>query len=127
MRVRRLSTKRRSTPSSNEAYERSRAVLLGHEQRDLGIDQDRGVEQHEPLDELGMAGGDLEGEPAAERVADPRGGLGADRLEQQADVLVDAPGRLVRRRAVAEQVGREHVAVGEPALARARARRRRAP
>ena len=38
-------------------------------------------------------------------------------LEQQrVDVLVDAPGRLVRRRAVAEQVGREHVAAGEPAL-----------
>ena len=54
------------------------AVLLRHEQRDLGIDQDRRVEEHEPLDELGTAGGDLEGEPAAEGVADPGRRLGAD-------------------------------------------------
>ena len=95
------------------------AVLLRHEERDLGRDQDRRVEEHEPLDELGTAAGDLEGEPGAEGVADPCRRLVSDRLEHQANVLVDAPGRLVGRRAVAEQIGRDHVAVREPPLGHA--------
>ena len=40
----------------------------------------------------------------------------SDRCEQQANVLVDVPGRLVRRRAVPEQVGSDHISVCEPAL-----------
>ena len=92
------------------------AVLLRHDQRNRRIDEERRVEQHEPLDELGMAGGDLERQPAAERVPDPGCRLAAGGVDDQSDVLGDAPGWLVRRRAVTEQVGRDDAVVGKPAL-----------
>ena len=41
-----------------------------------------------------MPGGHLEREPAAERVTDPDRWLGADRLDEQADVLREVPGWL---------------------------------
>ena len=62
------------------------ARVLGGEERDVRQDEDRGVEQDEPRDELGRARRELEGEPAAERVADEDRGLGPDRLDDRVEV-----------------------------------------
>ena len=52
--------------------------ILGHEQRDRGIEQDRRIEEHEAIGDARVAGGDLEREPTAERVPDPHGRRGAE-------------------------------------------------
>ena len=81
---------------------------------------DRRVEQHGALDALGRECGELEHEPAAERVPDPRRAANAgvvERLEQVVRVGRDRPGRFPLGAAVAAQVRCEHaVAVGQPLL-----------
>ena len=93
-----------------------RAAGLRNEERHRRIDTDRWIEQHELLDELGLARSDLECEPAAERMTDPCRGLASDARQNRVDVLVDVPGRLVGRRAVPDQIGRQHVVAPEPTL-----------
>ena len=76
--------------------------VLGGPERDVGCEQDGGVEQHEPLHVPGMASGVLEREAAAERVTEPERRR-ADRLLDRAEMVVDPP----RRLAAAMPRGRE--------------------
>ena len=89
------------------------ARVLGRVEGDVRRDEDRRVEQDEPRDELGRPCGQLEGEASAEGVAHERAGLVAHRLGERGEMGVDAPRRLVRRRAVAEQVGSEDAEAGK--------------
>ena len=78
--------------------------------------QDRGVEQDEAVDLVGVPRCVLERETAAERVAEP--GPRARPGERRGDareVVVDPPGRLPRRVAVPEEIRGEHpVRLAEP-------------
>ncbi len=84
------------------------AGVLRREQRCGGGDQDRRIEEDELLDGAGVACRQLECDAAAERVSNPRRRLIAHRVQDGLDVRSDAPRRLVRRSAVAEQVRRQH-------------------
>ncbi len=76
--------------------------------------QDRRIEQDEPLDAIRRGRRRLVGDAAAERVAEPGGRPGRRDLEHVGDVLLEVPGRLPGRAAVAAQVERDDVeAVGQ--------------
>jgi hypothetical protein len=85
------------------------ARVLGREQRSGRIEQDRRVEQDEPLHQLRLPRRELEGEPAAEGVPEPGPRRRTDGREHRVRLRLDAPGRLVGRVAVAQQVRGEHV------------------
>ena len=80
------------------------ARILGRPERDVRGEQDRRIEQHEPLDAAAMAGGVLERDPSSERVAQPEPGLPDGGLDG-VDMVGEAPRGLARRVAVAQQVG----------------------
>ena len=101
---------------------RAPSGILGGVERDRGRDVDRRVEQDEPRDELRGAGCKLEREAAAEGVAHETGRLGTDRVDDRVEMSVEIPRRLVGRRAVAEEVGREDVAPGERSASFAKCR-----
>ncbi len=69
-------------------------------------EEDRRVEQHEPLDGAGMTGRVLEGEPCAERVPEPDRRV-SDRTLDGVEMVFETPGRLPRGAAVTEEVGRQ--------------------
>ena len=71
-----------------------------------------GVEQHGALDPLGVAGGELGDEPAAEAVPHPHGRPVGHGLEDRCEVRVDVPRRLPGRVAVPEEVEARGVAAG---------------
>ena len=116
------------------------AFLLGDERCDVRQQLDGRVEQNGAADPLRLARGELEDEPAAERVPDPVGLLDperVDRLDQVVDVGCERPRRVVPRASVPAEIGRDDVEprrpalLGEPLVAlavrgRRRARRRRA-
>ena len=94
-----------------------RAGVLGGEERHVRRQVDRRVEQDEPANQLRPPGGELESEPASERMPDPVGRLRSDSLDDRVEVRVERPGRLVRRRPVPEEIRRKHVPlVREPVL-----------
>ena len=76
-------------------------------------DEERRVEQDEPRRELRVAGRKLECEPASERVADKHPRRQPNGLDDRVQVVGDAPRRLVRRRAVPEQIRRDDVESGQ--------------
>src|SRR5262245_60702470 len=94
------------------------ASELREVEADVRQELDGGIEQHRAFDVVRVERRELEHEPPAERVTDPVRATDAgavERLEQVVDVRVDRPRRLPLRRAVATQVGGEHVeAAGEP-------------
>ena len=92
---------------------------LGHELRHVREDVERRIEQHRSVDPLRMAGGELEDEPAAERVADPvrpPEAEGVDGLDDVGDVCLECPGRLPAGPSVPAQVWRDDVEARGPTL-----------
>jgi hypothetical protein len=86
------------------------ALAVRDDRGDVRQHVDRGIEEHDAADQLGVARGELEDQPAAERVTDPVDGAEvAERLDEVGDVLLERPRRLPAGAAVAAQVGREHV------------------
>ena len=84
-----------------------RPAVLGRPERDVAGEQDCGVEEHETVDLVRMRRDVLEGEPRAERVAQPGAPPVPERRAEARQVVLDAPRRLARRIAVPEQVRRE--------------------
>ena len=90
------------------------ARVLGGRHAELRRQQDRRIEQHEPLDAIRRRGSRLVGDASAERVAQP--GSRAERrgVENVGDVLLEVPRRLPRRARVPAQVERDDVeAIGQ--------------
>ena len=87
--------------------------VLGCSKRDLAGEEDGRIEEHELRDELRSASRELEREPAAERVPDERRRTRADRLDDRVEMSFDVPRRLVRGRAMPEEVRSEDVESGE--------------
>ena len=87
--------KRRSTPSSNDAYDLSRRPFSATRSAIPGSIRIAGSSRTSRSTSSGSAGRELEREPATEGVADPDRGLGADARHERVEVLVDAPRRLV--------------------------------
>ena len=86
----------------------ARELVLGEVLGVIDGDDQRGIEQGEALDQLRPRGGELEGEPAAEAVADP-GRRFADGLDDIGEMGFDVPRSLPAGAAVATQIGREDV------------------
>ena len=92
------------------------AQQLGTLERDLGLDEQRRVEQDGALDAIGRTRGQLDDEPAAEAVPQPDGPPDAERvgrLDEVGDVLRDAPRRQEGRAAVPAQVDAHHAVPGQ--------------
>src|SRR5258705_7237918 len=87
--------------------------VLGRGERDVAGDDDHRVEEDELRNELRCAGGELECEASTEGVPDQDRLASADRLDDGVDVGADVPGRLPWRVAVAEQVDRDDMMVGQ--------------
>ena len=90
------------------------ARVLGGRDAELGRQQDRRIEQHEPLDAVRRRSSRLVGDASAERVAEPGSRAWRRGVEDVGDVLLEVPRRLPRRARVPAQVERDDVeAVGQ--------------
>src|SRR5213080_3520329 len=87
------------------------ALALREVETDVREDLDRGIEQRCALDALWVEHGELEDQPAAERVPDERRTAHAGRvecLEHVVRVRRDRPGRIPIRESVPAQIWCEH-------------------
>jgi len=87
------------------------AFTIGEVEPDVREDLNRGVEQRDTFEPIGIEHGELEDQAPSERVPDERSPTDARRIERLEDVVGvrrEGPWRVPAGEAVAAEVGREH-------------------